>query len=135
MQFSRLTRVPLFLASIEISELLKGTIEDREARDLLLLRSAEGLRSAFQPPALIGRISRNRFGLITGGLTETTLEANLNQAALAIERAALPEGPHSATVRFSLEPIRPDINLEELLGEDEIAGSSHARAKTAILAD
>jgi hypothetical protein len=99
------------------------------------MRAAEVLRSAFQPPALIGRISRNRFGLITGGLTETTLEANLNQAALAIESVALPEGPHSATVRFSLEPIRPDINLEELLGEDEIAGSSHARAKTAILAD
>ena len=34
-QFSRLTRVPLLLASIEISELPKETAEDREARDLL----------------------------------------------------------------------------------------------------
>lgn len=134
-QFSRLTRVPLFLASIGISDLLKGTMEDREARDLLLLRAAEVLRSAFQPPALIGRISRNRFGLITAGLTETTLETKLNQAALAIESAARPDRRHSATVRFSLAPIHPAINLEELIGEDEIAGSSHARAKTAILAD
>jgi CheY-like chemotaxis protein len=130
LHFSRLTRVPLLLASIEISELPKETAEDREARDLLLLRTAEVLGSAFELPALIGRVGRNRFALMTAGLTETTLDAMLNQAALAIEE---PPG----TIRYSLAEIRADVSLDEILGHDgnEFAEGAHRRAKTVMLAD
>ena len=136
-QFSRLTRVPLLLASIEISELPKETAEDREARDLLLLRTGEVLGSAFEPPALIGRVGRNRFSLMTAGLTETTLDAMLNRAALAIEDAARVDGRPSGTVRFSVAEIRPDVSLDEMLGQDgnEFAMGAHRRAKTVMLAD
>jgi GGDEF domain-containing protein len=143
--FSRLSRVPLLLASIEISELPKETLEDCEARDLLLLRASEELRCAFEPPALIGRVGRTRFALMTAGLTETTLEALLNRTALAIENAARVDGRPSGTVRFSIAQIHSDVNVEgnlevdldEMLGQDgnEFAESAHTRAKTAMLAD
>ena len=151
--FSRLSRVPLLLASIEISELPKETLEDCEARDLLLLRASEALRCAFEPPAVIGRVGRTRFALMTAGLTETTLEALLNRTALAIENAARVDGRPSGTVRYSIAQIRSDVNLEgnlegrlesnlevdldEMLGQDgnEFAESAHTRAKTAMLAD
>ncbi len=67
LELSRLTRLPLLMASAEISEPLRDTAEDREARELLLLRAAETLAAAFQPPALIGRLGRSRFGLLTAG--------------------------------------------------------------------
>jgi DNA-binding NarL/FixJ family response regulator len=136
-KLTRLTRVPLLLASIEISELPGETAEHREALDLLLLRAAEVLGSAFGPPALIGRIGRNRFGLMTAGLTETTLEALLNRAALAIESAARGAEWPFGTVRFSAAQVQQDVSLDEMLGQDgnEFAGSTHARAKTAMLAD
>ena len=130
--FSRLSRVPLLLASIEISELPKETLEDCEARDLRLLRASEELRCAFEP-------------LMTAGLTETTLEALLNRTALAIENAARVDGRPSGTVRYSIAKIQSEINLEgnlevdldEMLGQDgnEFAESAHTRAKTAMLAD
>ena len=129
-QFSRLTRVPLLLASIEISELPKEAAQEREARDLLLLRTAEVLASAFEPPALIGRVGQNRFSLMTAGLTETTLDAMLNRAALAIEEP-------SGTVRYSVAELREDVSLEEMLGQDgnEFAEGAHRRTKTVMLAD
>jgi CheY-like chemotaxis protein len=137
MQFSRLTQVPLLLASIEISELSERTLEDQEARDLLLLRAAEVLGSTFEPPALVGRVGRNRFGLITAGLTETTLEALLNRAAVATENAATLGGRPSGTVYFSVAEIHAGDNLHEMLGQDgaEFAEYAHKRAKTAMLAD
>jgi DNA-binding NarL/FixJ family response regulator len=136
-QLSRLSRVTLLLASIEISEGPAETLDDRQARELLLLRAAEALGAAFEPPALIGRLGRSRFGLITAGLTETTLEALLNRAALAIEDAARSQGRPSATVRFSVAEIDQNTNLEEVLGQDgdDFAARTHRRAKTVMLAD
>ncbi len=152
-QFSRLSRVPLLLASLEISELPKETLEDSEACDLLLLRAADALRCAFEPPALIGRVGRTRFALMTAGLTETTLEALLNRTALAIENAARVDGRSSGSVRFSVAQIHSDVDrvdklvdklagtlgvdLDEMLGQDgnEFAEIAHTRAKTAMLAD
>lgn len=136
-ELSRLTRLPLLMASAEISEPLHDTPEDREARELLLLRAAETLTAAFQPPALIGRLGRSRFGLLTAALTETTLEALLNRAALAIETAARSGGGPSVTVRFSVWPVNPDASLDQLLGEinSGLAHSTHRRAKTVMLAD
>jgi PleD family two-component response regulator len=134
---SRLTHVPLLLASIEISEMPGETAEGHEARDLLLLRAAEVLSSAFETPSLVARVGQSRFGLLTAGLTETTLEALLNRAALDIENVARERERPSGTVRFSVAPIRQDASLEKMLGHDgsEFAESAHTRAKTAMLAD
>lgn len=135
----RLSQVSMLMASIEIriEEPHKETLADRESRELLLLRAAEVLSAAFQPPALIGRLGNSRFGLITAGLTETTLEALLNRAALAIENGARSHGRHPTTVRFSVTEIHPDSSLEEMLGQDgdEFAARAHRRAKTVMLAD
>jgi CheY-like chemotaxis protein len=135
MRLSRLA--PLLIASVEISELSKETPTYREARELLLLRATETLGAVFQPPALIGRLGPSRFGLLTAGLTETTVEALLNPAALAIENAARSDEGPAATVRFSVSEIYQGINLEELLFQDgdEFGAGTHRRSKTVMLAD
>jgi CheY-like chemotaxis protein len=137
-QAMRLSRLePLLIASVEISELSQETPEDREARELLLLRATETLGAAFQPPALIGRLGRSRFGLLTAGMTETTVEALLNPAALAIENAARSDEGPAATVRFSVSEIHPRMNLEEVLFQDgdEFVANTHRVSKTVMLAD
>jgi CheY-like chemotaxis protein len=127
-QFSRLTCFPLLLASIELSQPSEKTAADRETRDLLLLRAGDVLASAVQPPALLGRVGRNRFALLTAGLTQTTLEALLNRAVLAVENDAL---------HFSVSRIQADVSLDELLGPDgnEFKEGARRRAKTVMLAD
>jgi PleD family two-component response regulator len=136
-ELSRLTHLPLLLASIEISEITRETAEGHEARDLLLLGAADVLCSAFEPPALVARVGRSRFALLTAGLTETTLEALLNRAALDIERVARERERPSGMVRFSVAPICPDASLDKMLGQDgrDFAENTHTRAKTAMLAD
>jgi DNA-binding NarL/FixJ family response regulator len=136
-ELSRLTHLPLLLASIEISEIAGGTAKGHEARDLLLLRAAEVLGSAFEPPALVGRVDRSRFALLTAGLTETTLDALLNRAALDIENVAREWERPCGTVRFSVAQICQGISLDQMLGQDgsDFAESTHTRAKTAMLAD
>jgi PleD family two-component response regulator len=139
---SRMAHIPLLLASIEISEMASETAEGHEARDLLLLGAAEVLGSTFEPPALVGRVGQSRFGLLTAGLTETTLEALLNRAALDIEYVAREWERPSGTVRFSVAPVHqdanlPDASLDQMLGQDgsDFAENTHTRAKTAMLAD
>jgi DNA-binding NarL/FixJ family response regulator len=134
---SHLTHVPLLLASLEIAEVPGETAASPEARDLLLLRAAEVLGSAFESPSLVGRVGQSRFGLLTAGLTETTLEALLNRAALDIENMAREWERPACTVRFSVAPVRQDASLDKMLGHDggEFAESAHTRAKTAMLAD
>ncbi len=136
-QFSRLTPFPLFLASVELPEPPVQTPSDRESRDIVLLRAREVLASAFQPPALLGRVGRNRFALMTAGLAETTFETLLNRAAIEIDGAARQYFRSPAAVRFSVTQIEGDIDLDEMLGRDgdEFAESAHRRAKTAMLAD
>jgi CheY-like chemotaxis protein/GGDEF domain-containing protein len=132
LQLSRLTRVPLLLATLEISEPINQTPHHREARDLLLLRAGEALDNAFASPSVIGRLGHSRFGLLTAGLTKTTVEALLNRAAITIESAARTDGLPSATVHYSIAPIDPDADLEELLGQD---GNEFPASKTAMLTD
>jgi CheY-like chemotaxis protein len=136
-ELSRLGSVPLLIASLEISEPANETAEGRDSRELLLLRAAEILGAAFQPPALVGRLGRSRFGVMTAGFTETTLNVLLNRAALAIQQAAKTDGMSSVTVRFSVAPVDSDAGPEDTLGqnEDEFARSTHRSAKTVMLAD
>jgi len=132
-ELSHLSRIPLLMASLEIAN---GNYADRETREMALLGSAELLRVAFEPPALIGRLGPARFGLITAGLTETTVEALLNRTAHAMEEAARRDG-HPLTVRFSVAGIDRYTDLDEILGHngDEFAGKTHRRSKTVMLAD
>lgn len=136
-QLARQSRARLLMASLEISRFEENTQADREARELLLIRAAEVLRSAFEAPALIGRIGRARFGLVTAGLTGTIVEAMLNRVAFEIEDWALGGGSHPASARFSVAELDPETNLEEILGEngDEFAAKTQRRTKTVMLAD
>jgi DNA-binding response OmpR family regulator len=107
-------RMQLLLALVEVSA-------DRDAREPLLIRVAEVFGRAFEGPAIIGRWDRCRFCVITAGLTATTVEAMLHRAAAKVA---------AAEIRFSVTPLDPRANLEEVL-----AGELRAHPKTAILAD
>jgi PleD family two-component response regulator len=107
-------RMQLLLALVEVSA-------DREAREPLLIQVADVFGTAFEAPSIIGRWDRSRFCVITTGLTTTTVEAMLHRAAAKVVAAG---------IRFSVTPLDPRENLEEVL-----AGELRAHAKTAILAD
>jgi PleD family two-component response regulator len=119
-QLSRHTRSVLLAGTVEISELPEKTQDDREVRELILIRAAEVLRQSFQAPALVGRLEQRRFGLILAGMTETAAENLLHRAALEIEVA----------VRVSLQELDLDTGVEQ-----QFAGGTRRRAKAAILAD
>lgn len=104
----------LMLASLEVSS-------DRDGREPLLIQAAEVLRSAFEPPTIIGRSGRCRFCMITVGLTRTTAEAMLHHAAASMLAPGL---------RFAVTPLDGFNDLEDLLAND-----LHSKAKTVILAD
>ena len=113
-QLARTTRTGLLLASIEITA-------DRDGREPLLIQAAEVLRSAFEPPCIIGRWDRFRFCILTAGLPETALEAMLHQAA---SNMLAPQ------VQFTITPLRHASSLEQVL-----SGNLHLQPKTVILAD
>jgi DNA-binding NarL/FixJ family response regulator len=119
-QLSRHSRSVLLAGTVEISKLPEKTQEDREVRELILIRAAEVLRQTFQAPALVGRLEPRRFGLILAGMSETAAENLLHRAALEIEVA----------VRVSLQELDPDTGVEQ-----QFAGGTRQRAKAAILAD
>ncbi len=136
-QLSRHDRKTLLMASVDIAGVPKKTQDDREARELLLIRAAEALRGVFEAPALLGRVNTCRFGLITVGLSGTTVAALLNRVATGIEDAAASAGRPPATVRYSVAELDSDTSPEELLGEDsdEFAARTHRPVKTVMLAD
>ena len=108
----------LVVAFVEVSD-------DREARDPLLIRAGEILRAAFEPSTLIGRWDRFSFCVLTMGLTSATVEALLHHAAARIG---------GASVRFSLVPLDPREDFEELLA-GLLVSQARPQAKKAILAD
>ena len=69
---------------------------------------------------MIGRLDRWRFGLITAGLTDTSVENLLGQAVAQIEVAATNGLRQIATVCFSSAELYPEDNLEELLSDAEL---------------
>ena len=107
----------LILSVIEIKDFHDKTPEDRDFRELLLIRAGEVLRSEFPAPAMIGRLDRWRFGLITAGLTDTGVENLLSRAVAQIEDAATRGPQQAATVSFSSAELYPEDNLEELLSD------------------
>ncbi len=93
---------------------------DRDALDPLLIRTAETLLAAFEPPSAVGRWDRHRFCVIAAGLNETTFELLLDRAAAQFHDL----------LRFSILPLDPGITPEEAL-----TAGLRPLAKTAILAD
>jgi len=135
-QLSRHNRKTLLMASIEIAEGQQKTQEEREGRELLLIRAAEVLRGVFEEPSLLGRVGPYRFGVITVGLTETTVGALLNRVAAEIENASGCRGGR-AEVRYSVVELDSTMSPEQSLGDDgdEFAVKTHRRMKTVMLAD
>jgi PleD family two-component response regulator len=112
---SRHSRMNLILSVIEIKDL-----QDRDLREVLLIRAGEVLRNEFPAPAMIGRLDRCRFGLITAGLTDTSVEHLLSQAVAQIECATTSGPRQMATVSYSSAELYPEDNLEELLSDAEL---------------
>jgi len=125
------------LASVDIAGVPKKTQDDREARELLLIRATEALRGIFEAPSLLGRVNTCRFGLLTVGLTGATVEALLSRVAAEIEDASASGGRPPATVRYSVAELDSDSSPEKLLGEDgdEFSVGTHRAMKTVMLAD
>jgi DNA-binding NarL/FixJ family response regulator len=123
-QLSRQTRSALLAGSLEISGLSEKTQDEREIRELVLIRAAEVLRQTFEAPALLGRLALSSFGLLLTGISESRANILMHQAVLDIEDAAHSQGQPDAVGRFSLQEIDSDTSVEEQFN-----------AKTAILAD
>jgi len=117
---SRHSRMNLILSVIEIKDFYKRTPEEGDLREIWLIRAGEVLRSEFPAPAMLGRLDRWRFGLITAGLTDTSVENLLSRAVAQIEDAATSGPRQVATVSFSSAELYPEDNLEELLSDAEL---------------
>jgi CheY-like chemotaxis protein len=129
-QLSVHSRSGLLAGSVEILELSEKTQDDREVRELVLIRGAEVLRQTFQAPALVGRLTQCSFGLILAGMNESAAENLLYGAALEIEEVARSQGQPDATVRFSIQEVDLETEVEE-----QFDMGTRQLAKTAILAD
>jgi DNA-binding NarL/FixJ family response regulator len=123
-QLSRQNPSVLLAGSIEIVGLLEKTQDQREVRELVLMRAAEVLRQKFQAPALQGRLALSTFGLLLAGITESSADYLLQGAALEIEEVAQSQGQSGADVLFSVHEIDLHLAIEEQFN-----------LKTAILAD
>jgi PleD family two-component response regulator len=123
-QLSRHIHAPLLSAILEIQEW-----EQREQHELVFMRLGETLRGLFQAPSLVGRLDRRRFGVISAGLTRTTLEALLNRAAGEIEQMGV--------LHYSVNALGCDEDFEALLGTDGEGPPMEIRqlGKTVMLAD
>jgi PleD family two-component response regulator len=105
----------LILAIIQFEDFQARTAEDRDLRELLLIRAGEVLRAMIPEPAVIGRLERWRFGLMTAGITGDRVVELLNQVVAQLEDAAR-NGPRQiATICFSSFELQPEDNIEELL--------------------
>lgn len=124
----------LTLATLELAGLQEGKPEDRDCRELLLIRAGEVLRGTFPAPAIVGRLERWRFGLITAGLSDSAVMSLLGRAASQIEDAALIGHRQIASVHFSLWPVEREDNIEEILVSVSDAQSA-SRFETVMLAD
>lgn len=100
----------ILLSFLEISELPETPADDRETRELLLLRAGEALRGAFPAPTLVGRTGKCRFEVMTVGIDRKLVESLLNRAATEVEEASWTIR-YPASVRFQLmDPGAPDLN-------------------------
>jgi len=105
--YSRLahqSRSNLMLSIVEIDP-----VEDRDERELSLIRAAEILHTEFPAHTVLGRVDRWRLAMVTAALTEPEVELLLDRAAAQI-----------GDVSFSSVELYPDDNLDELLYNAEL---------------
>jgi DNA-binding NarL/FixJ family response regulator len=104
---SRHSRMNLILSIVEIEDIEMP--KDRDDRELLLIRAGEVLRTEFPAHAMIGRVDRCRFGLITAGLAEPDVEILLSRAVAQVQ-----------ALSFSSMELYPEDDLEKLLTNAEL---------------
>ena len=127
--FSR--RLDAHLAVLDIRDLPAETAEDREARELFLMRAADVLQDTMPSAALIGRVEKCRFGLILTGMSCEAVEDLATRAAAEIEEIL--GSLVQATVRFSVTQIHDVGGVEPLLSS--CAPDLRRHAKPVMLAD
>jgi two-component system, cell cycle response regulator len=124
--------LPLHLATIEIRGIFTGTVEDRQASEILLMRVADLLQTSMPLPALIGRVGKCRFASILAGVTIEEAESAAAHTAARLEELIV-DVP-GAGIQLSVTHFRDADRLEALLAE-QAAHESRPLAKPVMLAD
>jgi len=125
----------LLAGRIELTDEATGGVaeDDRQSLDLVMLRAGEVLRAEFPPPTLLGRISRGAFGLITAGLAQTLVEAQLHRVGVEIESAGWAIR-RPVIARFQTFAVRSPEDLGQAFVKTPVVAARNT-AKTAILTD
>ena len=122
----------LHLAIVEIHDLPAATPEDREARELFVMRAEDILRNAIPTPSLIARVEKCRFALIVPDIASERAEALVAHAAAQIEEVL--QCLVAATVSFSVHQLTGADSIEDLLSRQRVRDSP-LQLKTVMLAD
>ncbi len=128
--FSR--HIETHLATVDILDLPSATAEDREARELFLMRAADVLRDTISAPALIGRVDTCRFVLILAGVNSEAVENLVARCAAEIDEVL--HGLVPATVSFSVRQLNDVDSIEHLISAETTAAPLWS-AKPVMLAD
>ena len=121
------------LAILDIRDLPAETSEEREARELFLMRAADVLQDTLPAPVLIGRLEKTSFALILAGMGSRDAEALVARAAGEIEDIL--QAVMTATVSFSVHELAELESLETKLNDGQGDGESLWPAKPVMLAD
>lgn len=121
------------LAILDIRDLPAETSEEREARELFLMRAADVLQDTLPAPVLIGRLEKTSFALILAGMGSRDAEALVARAAGEIEDILQPVV--TATVSFSVHELADLESLETMLNDGQGERESLWPAKPVMLAD
>jgi len=127
------SHIDTYFAILNIADLPAETSEDREARELFLMRAADVLQDALPAPALIGRLEKCSFALILAGLGSRDAEALVARAAGEIEDVL--QRLVAATVSFSVHQLADVESLETMLDDSQRERESLCHAKPVMLAD
>jgi len=127
------SHIEAHLAILEIGDLPAETSEDREARELFVMRAADVLQDTLPTPVLIGRLEKCSFALILAGMGSSDAEALIARAAGEIEDILQPLV--SATLSFSVLQLTDVESLETMLNDSQGERESLWSAKPVMLAD
>jgi len=127
------SHIETHLGILDIGDLPAATSEDREARELFLMRAADVLQDTLPPPALIGRLEKCSFALILAGMGSRDAEALVARAAGEIEDIL--QSLVAATVSFSVHQLADVESLETMLNDGHDERESPWSGKTVMLAD
>ena len=136
LRLSSASRIDTHLAMLEIHGLAAATSDDREARELFLMRAVDVLQDRIPPPALIGRVDKCSFALILAGPDSRDAEALVARAAGEIEDVL--RRLAAATVSFTVHQLPEVGSLDALLNQVPSEQSQRAPlglAKPVMLTD